>query len=112
MSRGSTCDSMAHPLLSPRRVTRRFCLEIQRRAKSDINIRRLDMGSSMRSRLLCWAFIFFAVVGTAAAARAGSIFLTGHDPDFHGDVGGNAAGAQKINTTAIGFIQDPAFNPF
>jgi hypothetical protein len=43
---------------------------------------------------------------------AGSIFLTGHDPDFHAFVGGNAAGAQAINQAAINFITDPGFNPY
>ena len=36
-------------------------------------------------------------------ASAGSIFLTGHDPDFH---------ASGINTVAINFVTDPTFNPF
>lgn len=45
-------------------------------------------------------------------ASAGSIFLTGHDPDFHAQQGGNAIGAQHINQTAINFITDPLFNPF
>ena len=49
---------------------------------------------------------------TPTLARAGSIFLTGHDPDFHATLGGNAFGAQRINQVAIGFVQDPAFNPF
>jgi hypothetical protein len=53
-------------------------------------------------------------VGLAGArpADAGSIFLTGHDPDFHASLGGNTAGAANINTTAINFIRDPGFNPF
>jgi RHS repeat-associated protein len=42
-----------------------------------------------------------------------SIFLTGHDPDFHAYYGGdNAAGAANINKRAIAFITDPAFNTF
>ena len=64
-----------------------------------------------------------AVVGGAtvfvapAALGAGSIFLTGHDPDFHAYVGitfdfGNGPGAVRINQAAISFIQDPGFNPF
>ncbi len=40
---------------------------------------------------------------------AGSIFLTGHDPDFHAD---DSVGAQHINQVAISFIEDPGFNPF
>ena len=43
---------------------------------------------------------------------AGSIFLTGHDPDFHASLGGNSIGAQHINQRAIAYIMDPAFNPF
>lgn len=62
----------------------------------------------------------FAVVTTllgaalvaASTALAGSIFLTGHDPDFHAVLGGNTAGARRINQVAISFIQDPAYNPF
>jgi hypothetical protein len=42
----------------------------------------------------------------------GSIFLTGHDPDFHASAGPNTAGAQHINQDAINFIMDPFFNPF
>lgn len=48
----------------------------------------------------------------ASLCWGGSIFLTGHDPDFHAIVGGNATGAQHINQDAITFITDPAFNPF
>jgi hypothetical protein len=48
------------------------------------------------------------------AAWAGSIFLTGHDPDFHAqsDPGENPTGAQHINQVAINFITDSGFNPF
>ena len=49
---------------------------------------------------------------SATMASAGSIFLTGHDPDFHTSLGGNTTGARNINTTAIGFVTDPAFNTF
>ena len=45
------------------------------------------------------------------AALAGSIFLTGHDPDFHA-TSGNVTGARNINNAAINFIMNPAFNPF
>jgi hypothetical protein len=48
----------------------------------------------------------------AGPAWAGSIFLTGHDPDFHASLGGNTAGAQHINQTGIDFVMDPAFNTF
>ena len=47
-----------------------------------------------------------------SAGQAGAIFLTGHDPDFHATLGGNTTGARAINTAAIGYIMDGAFNPF
>jgi PEP-CTERM motif-containing protein len=42
----------------------------------------------------------------------GSIFLTGHDPDFHAFEGGNGSGAAHITNSAINFITDPLFNTF
>ncbi len=64
----------------------------------------------------CWIFALlvgsFLVAPVANADVVGSIFLTGHDPDFHAAVGGNALGAQHINQAAINFIMDPTFNPF
>jgi hypothetical protein len=59
--------------------------------------------------------ICVAVLSCAITTRAdivGSIFLTGHDPDFHAFLGGNTTGAQDITKTAIDFITDPGFNPF
>jgi PEP-CTERM motif len=50
--------------------------------------------------------------GQAKAGIVGSIFLTGHDPDFHAFEGGNQTGAQHINQDAIAFVTDPAFNTF
>ena len=52
------------------------------------------------------------LLGGIARAEAGAIFLTGHDPDFHGILGGHDDGAQHINNRAIDFIMDAAFNPF
>jgi hypothetical protein len=68
----------------------------------------------MESIMRLWRLVFTLLLGAfcCAPASAGSIFLTGHDPDFHAFVGGNAAGAAHINQVAIGFVQDPAFNPF
>ncbi|MDR4517531.1 MAG: hypothetical protein MRK00_09120 [Nitrosomonas sp.] len=47
---------------------------------------------------------------------AGSIFLTGHDPDFHASNSSGTAidsiGAVHINQTAINYILDPTFNTF
>lgn len=62
------------------------------------------------------AVLLLALVVTMSASAwggtVGSIFLTGHDPDFHAFLGGNAAGAQHINQDAINFITNPTFNPF
>lgn len=53
------------------------------------------------------------VLASVGQARPdGSIFLTGHDPDFHAILGANAAGARHINQIAIGFVMDPLFNPY
>jgi hypothetical protein len=49
---------------------------------------------------------------TANADIVGSIFLTGHDPDYHAFAGGNGSGAAAINNQAIDFATDPAFNTF
>lgn len=49
---------------------------------------------------------------TAEAVNLASIFLTGHDPDFHAQGGGNTPGAIAINNAAIDFVMDPIFNPF
>lgn len=50
---------------------------------------------------------------SVSAGTAGSIFLTGHDPDYHAYAGfNNAVGAQHINQAAISYILDPAANSF
>ena len=67
--------------------------------------------SGWRRALLGSAFAIVAFT-TAESQAAGSIFITGHDPDFHASLGGNALGAQRINQVAISFIQDPFFNPY
>jgi hypothetical protein len=61
------------------------------------------------SRLIACGAVLMA---TCSTTFAGAIFLTGHDPDFHASLGGNAAGAQAINTAAIDFVMDAAYNPF
>ena len=70
-----------------------------------------------------WTIGVVAIVGGLGAgpAAAGSIFLTGHDSDFHAavppesdgeDHHNDAVGARHLNQTAIDFILDPLFNPF
>lgn len=67
------------------------------------------------TRLVATATLITLLVHGPAAAgvpAGGSIFLTGHDPDFHASLGGNLAGARHINNVAINFVMDPGFNPF
>jgi hypothetical protein len=68
------------------------------------------MSIARRAALLS-LLITFVGIG-ARADIVGSIFLTGHDPDFHAFVGGNATGAIDLTNTAINFVTDPTFNTF
>jgi hypothetical protein len=72
------------------------------------------VGSNRRDALLrriAAGILAITLLASSRTGEAGSIFLTGHDPDFHALLG-NTAGAQNINRRAIAFIVDPAFNPF
>jgi hypothetical protein len=62
--------------------------------------------------ILCAILLSIPVVLIPTTLLAGSIFLTGHDPDFHATLGGNTVGAININKTAISFVTDPGFNTF
>ena len=62
----------------------------------------------MRNTLAFCAFIALA----AGSACAGAVFLTGHDPDFHATLGGNAVGAANINRRAISYVMDPVYNTY
>jgi hypothetical protein len=68
----------------------------------------------MANRLLTRCSLFcFAAFFAASPGLAGSIFLTGHDPDYHAYAGfNNSAGAQHINQAAINYILDPSANSF
>ena len=63
-------------------------------------------------RMTCLMAALVCGLWLAPQSQAGSVFLTGHDPDFHAIAGGNTAGAQHINQIAIGFVTDPAFNSY
>jgi hypothetical protein len=52
-----------------------------------------------------------AAVSLCLPARAGSIFITGHDPDFHASQGVNSTGAQNILNTAVGFAKNGSALP-
>ena len=60
------------------------------------------------------ALFTLALALLANPASAASVFLTGHDPDFHAATPNGLAidsqGAVNINNAAIGFIMDPIFN--
>jgi hypothetical protein len=45
-------------------------------------------------------------LGASSAALAGSVFVTGHDSDFHAFAGGNAIGAQNIINRALDFTRN------
>ena len=55
-----------------------------------------------------------SIISSTQVVSAASIFLTGHDPDFHASNAAGSAvdsqGAVNINNVAIDFILDPAFN--
>ncbi len=42
----------------------------------------------------------------ANLASAGSVFVTGHDPDFHAQAGPNAAGAQAVIQLGLNFVRN------
>jgi len=50
--------------------------------------------------------LLVAVVVWTSPAFAGSIFVSGHDADFHANVGGNAVGAQNIINKALDYTRD------
>jgi len=47
----------------------------------------------------------------AVTTTPGGIFVTGHDPDFHAHLGGNAAGAQHIIQKSIDYVTFGAASP-
>jgi hypothetical protein len=61
--------------------------------------------------VVCSLIIASLLLGSSMA-RAGSIFLTGHDADFHAVRGPNHAGAINLNRVAIGFVRSPDANRF
>ena len=70
------------------------------------------VGSMFNRFLPLFCLLVLLLFGTSTA-KAGSIFLTGHDPDFHSlSSFSDPTGPRKINTTAIGYILDPGFNAF
>lgn len=63
----------------------------------------------MKKILLAGLATGLIVFGMVGMANAGSIFLTGHDADFHA-VLGNTTGARNIIRSAVNFIRDSSYN--
>ena len=64
-------------------------------------------------RKLGHCFLIASLLFLPSLSWSASIFLTGHDPDFHAlRLTENAVGAQNINRTAINFILTPGLNSF
>lgn len=61
-------------------------------------------------RLIVLAALLFAL--NPALAQAGSIFITGHDPTWHSNFGGNTVGAKNLATTGIEFARNGSLLPF
>jgi len=89
--------------------------------KAFVFFSRLTEGNMRFSSMPCPSAAKLALALALALATAplglsdtvvGSIVLTGHDPDFHAAVGGNATGAINIIQDSMKFITDPAFNTF
>jgi hypothetical protein len=57
--------------------------------------------------LVIRAFALTALFGLLANfASAGSVFVTGHDPDFHSQSGPNQAGAQHVIQLGLAFVRN------
>jgi hypothetical protein len=63
-------------------------------------------------RFIIFLMVLSLVGAFGGSAMAGSVFLTGHDPDFHASLGGNTTGARNINQVAITYVTDSAFNSY
>jgi hypothetical protein len=74
-------------------------------------LRRFSLKQRLMFLLVVAALLMTSSTVTWADTFA-SIFLTGHDPDFHALVGGNAVGAKNINNAAINFVMDPVYNSY
>ena len=70
------------------------------------------LGRARSGRMAAFKCVLLVTTILATPAWAGSIFLTGSDPDFHAVVGTNAQGAGTFNRTAVEFVADPLFNSF
>jgi hypothetical protein len=79
--------------------------------------RKIESRTNEMKRLLSKVLIplfALAIISSTQVVSAASIFLTGHDPDFHASNAAGTAvdsiGAVHINQVAINYILDPTFN--
>ncbi|MGH9332552.1 MAG: hypothetical protein ACRD21_02250, partial [Vicinamibacteria bacterium] len=63
-------------------------------------------------RLRALLVILVAAVVPASPVFAGSIFVTGHDPIWHSNFGGNSVGARNLALTGIDFARNGSALPF
>jgi len=66
----------------------------------------------IRDRLGLLLLGLFVGLSVAQPAMAGSIFVTGHDPLWHSNFGGNAVGAKNLATAGIDFARNGSALPF
>lgn len=89
-----------------------------RNAVSYLKQKVMKAKTKLKKALTCLAHSATVVVPVAASLTiampswAVSLFLTGHDPDFHALLGENLTGARNINQVAINFVMAPSFNTF
>src|SRR5215212_7425541 len=62
--------------------------------------------------ILAGLVLLFGGAGEVKAAFVASVFVTGHDPDFHAFQGGNTTGSQHLNQAALNFVMNPLFNSY
>src|SRR5690349_15946505 len=84
-------------------------MDLRGRIRLESVIMAFPYAARYRFLALVAASIFFA--HSASADIAGSVFVTGHDPDFHAFLGGNALGAQHIIQDALTFVRNGNTNP-
>lgn len=56
--------------------------------------------------------VLFVMLGIPLHAKAGAVFISGHDPVWHSNFGGNASGARNLATVAIEFGRGGSTLPF
>ncbi len=66
----------------------------------------------MKRLLTVLSLASLVILPALRAAADGSVFISGHDPDFHAALGGNAAGAQHIIQQSLAFARNGASAKF